>query len=157
MLLTLDRAGLDTGWVAAFGAVRLPATLELRTSFRAADPVCRLLRSGWLSLQQSRIFRPSLRRYRLCGMPFRYDADATHHHPERKNMNRRLAETLAIALTSKVLDSNPEALLKSNVIDSGTDNALLVANFIKTLSERLGADLSDEMVSQHISFLIKNG
>lgn len=72
-------------------------------------------------------------------------------------MNRRLAETLAIALTSKVLDSNPEALLKSNVIDSGTDNALLVANFIKTLSERLGADLSDEMVSQHISFLIKNG
>lgn len=71
-------------------------------------------------------------------------------------MNKELADALSIAMASKVIESNPLAFMQSKSVNAGTDNASIVADFIKQLSTRLQQDISDE-VDLNITTLMLKG
>ncbi|MBX9348769.1 hypothetical protein K5M36_16905 [Chromobacterium vaccinii] len=72
-------------------------------------------------------------------------------------MKPHVADALAIALASKVLESDPSLLLCSKAINPGDENATVLADFIEQLSTRLQANGSDELATGHVAPLIKNG
>lgn len=68
-------------------------------------------------------------------------------------MEKALADTLSIAIASRVIDVDPKVLLPYN---DAVANADEMATFISKLSARLQADVSHGVSYNSVSFLIKN-